>query len=343
MDSPATNFDRHERGVAELITRAYRQCKRFVEHLGSASEVKIYNLINGQHIKVGELRKRDYRAILPIGLTIEAFTPFSAISKELNEIQPILGEHAFFSISVDDLFVLKRFLPTTGELCHYLEVRQRAAGIPNAMLFDEIDHLGAYIKRNRFDMAIEEQLRNADMVTWDGFCDPIDEYFEGDTWQSVPAPCQEYPREVAVVLDALGRLRPTGWLEVDSHLRDLDDDSRHNLAEVIIALKATLPRHFVRRLLFGDKKPIQIWLCLNGSEPSPQEMRRRGQIGCIAVDAPRVVVLRMSYRNDGKIVGLVCESFSRPPVTQLDYADLRKEAEHEYARRVQLPRKGAVS
>src|SRR6202042_721005 len=108
--------------------------------------------------EVARLRQRDYRLILPIGLTVEAFTPFSAICKELPEVRPILGRHPFISMSVDDLFVLTRFLPTAGELMHYLEVRQQVAGIPNAMMFDEIDHLGAYISQNRFDMTMREQL-----------------------------------------------------------------------------------------------------------------------------------------------------------------------------------------
>lgn len=48
--------------------------------------------------------------------------------------------------SSDDLFVLKRLLPTAGEFAHYMEVRQAVAGIRRAHLFDELDHLGAYEK-----------------------------------------------------------------------------------------------------------------------------------------------------------------------------------------------------
>ena len=99
-------------------------------------------------------------------------------------MRPILGQHPFISMSVDDLFVLKRFLPTAGQLFHYLDVRQQVAGIPKALLFDEIDHLGAYISRNRFDEDIREQLRKADMVTWDSFSDIVDQHFEGLDWDT---------------------------------------------------------------------------------------------------------------------------------------------------------------
>jgi len=54
-------------------------------------------------------------------------------------------------MAIDDLFVLTMVLPTSGELSHYLTVRQQAAGLRGAMLYDELDHLGAHISENRFD------------------------------------------------------------------------------------------------------------------------------------------------------------------------------------------------
>jgi len=143
MHSPATDFDRHERVIRELIVKAYEQCKRFLDYLGSAREVPLCARVDNQFVEVARLRRDSYRVILPIGLTVESFTPFSAMCKDFPEIQPLLGKHPFVSMSVDDLFVLDRFLPTTGALLHYLEVRQQVAGIRRAMLFDEIDHLGA--------------------------------------------------------------------------------------------------------------------------------------------------------------------------------------------------------
>src|SRR3546814_10997229 len=82
-------------------------------------------------------------------------------------------------MSVDDLFVLNRFLPTAGHFLHYLKVRQAVAGIPSAMLFDEVDHLGAYISRNRIDMDIRDAMAEADLMTLDAFCEVVDRYFEG--------------------------------------------------------------------------------------------------------------------------------------------------------------------
>lgn len=193
MHSPATNFDRHERAIRDLIIKGYEQCKRFLAYLASAPSVSLYERKAGTFVEVGTVTQRQFRLILPIGLTVEAFTPFSAMCKEFPEIQPILGKHPFISMSVDDLFVLNRFLPKSGELLHYLEVRQQIAGIPNAMLFDELDHLGAYIRKNRFDVDIREQLKKADRVTWDAFSDFVDKHFEGEDWATREPLHQEFP------------------------------------------------------------------------------------------------------------------------------------------------------
>jgi hypothetical protein len=185
------------------VLKAYRQCKRFLEYLSSGDEMPIYCLRDGKHEEVGRLRLKSFRRVVPVGLTVEAFTPFSAMCKQIPEVAPILGSHPFISMSVDDLFVLNRFLPTTGELFNYLEVRQAVAGLPKAMMFDEIDHLGAYVSKNRFDQDMEEQLKTADIAAWDSFSDLVDRHFEGETWLTTPVPRQAYPTEVAELLDVL--------------------------------------------------------------------------------------------------------------------------------------------
>jgi hypothetical protein len=236
-------------------------------------------------------------------------------------------------MSVDDLFVLDRFLPTTGELLHYLEVRQQVAGIRRAMLFDEIDHLGAYINNNRFDMSIRDQLKKADMVTWDSFSDFVDKYFEGDRWKTESPPHQDFPALLADVLAALDAFRPPGWLPVDAHLRNLGGKGRQNFVTMLGDLKATLSDFPLRRFLIGgDGTPILVWLCHRGSEPSQEEMQRQGQISCLTAGVPMVQALRLSFSSEGKIVDTACSSFFAPTVIQTNYPALLREAERQKAR-----------
>lgn len=280
MHSPATNFDRHERTIQELIIKAYDQCKRFLDYLASVAEVPIYARSSSEFVEVGKLRQRGYRLIFPIGLTIESFTPFSAMCKEFPEIRPLLdGKHPFISMSVDDLFVLTRFLPTAGQLLHYLEVRQAVAGIQRAMLFDEIDHLGAYITQNRVDVTVREQLKEADMIMMDSFGDIVDKYFEGESWRTTTLPHEKFPEEVASILCALDKHRTAHWLYMDSHVRNLGSNARANFARVVSQLRVTLSHYPRRRFLIGGGgSPILVWLCRNGSETSPTEMRYQSEV-----------------------------------------------------------------
>lgn len=182
---PSTNLERHIKTVDDLVVAAYRQTKRFLEYANSSRSVKIYQRIGGKYTAVRDLELARYRVILPIGLTMESFTPFSSFSKELPEIQPILGLYPFISMSVDDLFVLGRFLPTAGELLHYLAVRQRVAGLPRAMFFDELDHLGGYIEKNRIDLVAADFLKEGySLANFAGMSDPIDQFFSLDQWKT---------------------------------------------------------------------------------------------------------------------------------------------------------------
>jgi hypothetical protein len=107
--SPALDFGRHAQSVQDLVLKAYKQCERFFSYLNSADEVPLYNLVGRQvYEECGRVRRSDYRVMVPIGLTVESFSPFSAYCKELPQVEPLLGKHAFVSLSVDDLFVLKR-------------------------------------------------------------------------------------------------------------------------------------------------------------------------------------------------------------------------------------------
>lgn len=334
--SPATNFESHERVIQDLIVKAYRQCKRFLDYLDNASEVALYNLVDGQYVEATRIRQSQFRLIFPIGLTVEAFTPFSAMAKELPEVEPILGRHAFISMSVDDLFVLKRFLPTTGELVHYMEVRQQVSGLKGALIFDETDHLGAYINKNRFDIDIREQLKEADRVTWDGFCDKVDRHFEGETWQTTPPPSQPFPLTLASLLQALDQLRPPNWLRFDSMLRNYGHDGRENIGQLLDQLAPTLIEHPRRRFQIGEDEPLQVWLCRENATPNPQELRYQAQVGCLTVSGPIMHVIVVAYSKPGRISGLRCDTYSAPSVLQANYPVLHKEAERQRARMIEL-------
>lgn len=261
--SPELDFKRHAQSVQDLILKAYRPCERFFNYLNSADEVPIFNRTDGKYEECGRVRLSDYRVMVPIGLTVESFSPFSSFCKELPQVEPLLGKHAFVSMSIDDLFVLKRILPTSGIFAHYMEVRQAVAGMRGCLLFDEFDHLGAYITKNRFDLTIANQLKGngANLVVWNGMSDVVDKSFEGEHWETNPMPTQEFPNELLKLLTALDTTRAPGWLAAESHIRDFGEEARQDLSKMLSDLGKTLGQYPSRYFAFaGDGQALFFWM-----------------------------------------------------------------------------------
>ncbi|RUB24013.1 YecA family protein [Pseudomonas aeruginosa] len=300
--SPALDFGRHAQSVQDLVIKAYKQCERFFNYLNSADEVPLYQLVDGKYEECGRVRRSNYRVMVPIGLTVESFSPFSAYCKELPQIEPLLGKHAFVSLSIDDLFVLQRFLPTPGEFSHYMEVRQAVAGMRQAHLFDEFDHLGAYLKKNRFDQDIADQLKGGkvNMLIWDGMSDIIDKSFEGEDWQNSPFPTQDFPAEVLKLLEALDATRASGWLSAESHIRDLGEEGRNNLAKLLSDLRQTLNQHPARYfLLSGGGEPLFVWLQQHDHQIDWIKVNDKASAAALAVTASNIIGVLAEVSADG--------------------------------------------
>lgn len=300
--SPALDFGRHAQSVQDLVLKAYKQCERFFNYLNSAEEVPLYHLVGSRYEECGRVRCTDYRVMVPIGLTVESFSPFSAYCKELPEIEPLLGRHAFVSLSIDDLFVLKRLLPTSGQFAHYMEVRQAVAAIRKAHLFDEVDHLGAYLKKNRFDLDIAEQLKGGkvDLVLWDGMSHIVDRSFEGENWEDGPFPTQDFPEEVLKLLQALDATRAPGWLTADSHIRNFGDEGRINLAKMLSDYRQTLNKHPFRYFtLYGEDAPLFIWLQHPGEPIDRFRIAGKAAAAALAVKAANVIGVLSEASADG--------------------------------------------
>jgi hypothetical protein len=328
MHSPATSFPVHVRAIQNLVVRAYKQAKRFIDYLGSTPEVALYDLRDGQYIEIRRVRLSDFRLVVPIGLTVESFAPFSAMCKELPEIEPILGKYPFVSMSIDDLFILNRFLPTAGTLLHYLEVRQQVAGIRGTMLFDETDHLGAYIAKNRIDMTLRAQLAEGfDEVTLDGFSTEIDRYFEGDRWLHESPPSQTYPDEIQRVLAALDRTRAPGWLRIDALLRDFGGEARTKLAEMLKTLAPTLKGYDRRWFVFSGDRPLLIWLQRHGAPRNADAVFRQAEVAAIATKSREIQTLRVYVTSTGDFTEAHGLCVQTPAPLRRDYRELASEAE----------------
>ncbi|RSZ31636.1 hypothetical protein EJO66_22990 [Variovorax beijingensis] len=337
MHSPEVFFERHVRTIQELVLKAHQQCERFLRYAASAPEVPVYQLVGGSHVEVRRLRLGDYRVVLPIGLTVEAFTPFSSMSKRLPEVRSILGKHPFVSMSIDDLFVLTRFLPTTGELTHYLSVRQGVAGVHEAVIFDELDHLGSYVTKNRADQFYAEQL--AAGATWlleADACAPIDEYFADPDWATKPPPAQKFPATLQSFLKANDANRGPRFLDADATVRDLDANAREQMALQIDKLRPALERHPYRWFSLVGEEPLLVWLQRTGFADFAEVHKAKAEAAAVAVQAKRCKVLVVYVKQDGTFDGGWTQYVPAPAETDNRYGQRVLEAAPMTAGAVEL-------
>ena len=300
--SPALDFKRHAQSVQDLVLKAYRQCERFFNYLNSADEVPLYHRTDGKYEECGRVRRSDYRVMVPIGLTVESFSPFSSFCKELPQVEPFLGKHGFVSMSIDDLFVLKRILPTPGVFAHYMEVRQAVAGMKRALLFDEFDHLGAYITKNRFDQDIADQFKDGEvyLVVWDGMSDVVDRSFEGENWETNPMPTQEFPDEVLKLLEALDTTRAPGWLSAESLIRNYGEQARKDLAKLLSDLGETIEQHPARYFAFaGEGQPLFVWMQSAEHDIEWEKINDKASAVALCTKSPDVVGVLVEVSTGG--------------------------------------------
>lgn len=286
--SPELDFKRHAQSIKELIIKAYKQCERFFEYIKSKDEVPLYNLIDGRYEEICRIRHSDYRVMIPIGLTVESFSPFSAFSKNLPEIKPLLGQYGFVSISIDDLFVLKRMLPTTGVFAHYMEVRQAVSNLKQGLLFDEIDHLGAYLTKNRFDLDIIDQTieGTSDLIIFDKMSEIVDKAFEDEQWDIKPKPTQNFPSIVSKVLNALDTSHTPGWLSIESIIRNFGEESRNNFASYLSEIEKTIGQYPSRYFAFaGEDQAIFVWMQNSKYEVEWKKLNDKASAVALSINA----------------------------------------------------------
>lgn len=341
MHSPELHFERHVRAIQDLVIKAHHQCERFLRYAASAPEVPIYQLVNGRHQEVRRLRLNDYRVVLPIGLTVEAFTPFSSMSKRLPEARPILGKHPFISMSIDDLFVLARFLPTTGELMHYLTVRQGVASVTDAMVFDELDHLGAYVTQNRADQFYRETLaEGATWMTHADACAPIDAYFANPDWENIEPPRQQFPKILGDFLVANDAARGARFLAADAVVRDMGGEGRTEMANHIEALLPSLSEHPYRWFTLQGDEPLLVWMQRRTYVDLIETHKAKAEAVCLAFESKRCVVLMVYVNPDGTIAGGWARAVAAPIEHHLRYSERLAEAARLRSRMAPLTPEG---
>ncbi|MGZ2487168.1 hypothetical protein ACVITL_005753 [Rhizobium pisi] len=189
---------------------------------------------------------------------------------------------------------------------HYMEVRQAMAGIRGAHLFDEFDHLGAYLTKNRTDLetAVRMKEGQANMLMWDGMSHIVDRSFEAEDWDSRPLPVQEFPNEVLKLLGALDTTRAPGWLSAEGRIRDFDEKGRQDLANMLQDMRKSLDQHPARYFIIaGEGEPLFVWLEQDSQATDWRKVNDKASAAALAARASNVVGVMVTALANGSYQG----------------------------------------
>jgi hypothetical protein len=164
-----------------------------------------------------------------------------------------------------------------------------------------MDHLGAYLAKNRFDMTLREQLREgAERVVWDGLSAEIERYFAADRWLHEPPPEQSMPPLLQRLLAALAKTSSPGWLTMDAAIRDYADEARVRLASLLQETTASLKDRDRRWFVFGGEVPLLFWLNKEGTPFDANALVRQAEIVAVALGSAQTRVVRALATTTGE-------------------------------------------
>ena len=332
LAAPSSNMESHINKIEELVVKAYRQAKRFIDYIYALKEAPLYaKTASGKFVEVVRVKKANLRKVFPIGLTVEAFSPYSAAVKERDDIVAIADQHNFISMSIDDLFVLRRLLNGAGEFLHYLDVRQALAGMKNVTLFDEMDHVGAYISNNRVDQRIGQMITDEEaafaFVAVDGMQEDIlDPYFSHPDWPDCPPPVQQYPARTQELLNSLAATSHSGWLSGDCFIRDMSGEGRLQISDNFDKVLPNLAHKVSTYFAVGGEITAMFALIRNTIAPNATDITRTAEAMAIALKQPKIRLFEIMVKPSGDIEAVVSKFVVTPPVVRQDYPELFAQA-----------------
>lgn len=231
--SPANDFPAFVTSLKNLVLKPATQGKRFLDYLGSAETVPLFDK---DHNKVGELRKADFRQITICPVTLDPFTEMAAQVQHLRNIGVDVGSHPVWALSLDDLRVYADIFEDPLWFLHYVDQRMCAFQSDIIQVDDELDHLGLYLKHNNYSLHAEKMRGTSGaLINFTGYRSDIDKFFRERLYDAT-APCplkQDTPARILEIITFLSGSAKPGRAALSGYLLDLDGDTRQSISDCI--------------------------------------------------------------------------------------------------------------
>ncbi len=231
---PTSDFNAYITSAKDLILKPAEQAMRFVKCLNLKGNVDLYN---GEHSKIGTIRKDVFRQITPCCITIDNLTELAARADKLEGIGVVVPEGVWCT-SINDLRVYADLFDSPVVFTHFLEQRCKAAIEKTVELFDELDHIGLYLKHNLYVQYVKEVVADlgANHVNWQGYREKIDEYYHTLMLEPERArnPGQEEMKGYfAKTVQLIGSSEKPGRCKASSYMLDMSGQARADFNSMI--------------------------------------------------------------------------------------------------------------
>jgi SEC-C motif len=229
--APTNDFPAHIASAKSLIDKPLSQGRRFLEYLESAPEVAVYDR---QHNELARLRRDQFEIVTICGVTLDALTNLAAQAEHLKPMGVDVGTTPVWSVSIDDLRIMRDLFSNPLVFLHYLRQRHRAVAQMSAIkVDDELDHLGLYFTHNDYLQAAL-RISSDEPIIWRGYAEPIDKYYHDLLLDgSAIRPGQKLPGVLQDIVDRLPMQQAPGRARAAATLLDLDSAATQQLSKLV--------------------------------------------------------------------------------------------------------------
>lgn len=314
-----TDYKSHINSFKALIEKADYQCERTINYIKNNEEVAIYD--NNKNLKT-VLEQKDFREIYSFCVTVDNFNEFAAKAEKLSFISIQSGTIA---ISIDDLRVYSDYFDSPLYFLHYLKQRKLATKIKNLNLYDELDHLGLYIKHNLYSITMND-FDDESFVHLHGYREEIDNYFMSLYADEIsfPKPEQEIPYRIKEIIEYLEKNNIKNKTYLSSFLLDFALDAKEEMVQYIdyILNRQRQINKMIPIITFGELR-----YCLFVNQPGVPDLGE--EYKCDYIDASILykelddyVLLNLYYNNDKKLEKVVFSVRSLQSISNNRYDEL---------------------
>jgi hypothetical protein len=218
--------DRLEDDLKSNVVDAFSQTLRTKKYI-TENSTAIFRDTSGNTVNIQYKKGRD--EIFMIAATFENLLTFATNAQQLKDIGLLEVGELLWSVNIQELDLISRFLTNPSIFLHYIQRRLAAQEEGAFFGVDELSYLGWYLERGNFYVPSMEDGK-PNMVGIDaGFIGVFDDHFQ----RNKPAPTLKIPKGYLRIIETLERVGTDLYPQITSALLDLEYAQKETVLQIL--------------------------------------------------------------------------------------------------------------